>query len=271
MIVVCIGSRFYQNCNTRRSLSLAGYWIILFLAPLWNSLLMGSSLAASGTLEQADRLLLDPNVDQAKAVQAFTIYESLLPTEGAARLPVLERLARAAFFVGDLAEKGQRRLYYEQGRTYAQTMIQEFPHRVEGHYWLGMNLAGLADASRLQGMRLLPQILAALERSASLDAAYDQAGAYRVLGRIYYEAPGRPFSVGDINKSFDLLTKATALAPANSTNRLYLAETLIKLNQRDQAQAELRQVLTASQNADGPRGLAADQRKAEELLHKLSQ
>jgi tetratricopeptide (TPR) repeat protein len=224
------------------------------------------SRTAAASLEQADRLLVDSNFDQDKGLQALAIYESLLPPSGAQRLPVLARLARANFFLGDIADKGQRSRYYEQGRQHAQTILQEDSLRVEGHYWLGLNLAGLADVNRLQGRRLLPQILAALERAAAIDPAYDQAGAYRVLGRIYYQAPGRPLSVGDIQKSLRLLRQATVLAPANSTNHLYLAETLLKLNQKDQAREELQKVLTASQNADGPRGLAADQRQAQEIL-----
>jgi tetratricopeptide (TPR) repeat protein len=245
--------------SIRKAISLAGMILLIIIM---------ASTAGAGTLEQADRLLVDPQVDKVKALQAFTMYESLLPAAGAQRLPVLERLSRAAFVLGDIAEKGQRRLYYEQGRQYAQTILQEYPQRVEGHYWLGLNLAGLADVSRMQGMRLLPQILEALEHSAAIDPTYDQAGAYRVLGRIYYEAPGRPISVGDINKSLDLLKKAMNLAPTNSTNHLYLAETFIKLGQLDQAKQELQQVLAATQNADGPRGLAADHLKAKELLNK---
>ena len=242
---------------------------VISLAGLVTFVILLTSAAAAGTLEQADRLLVDPNVDKDKALQAFTIFESLLPPAGAQRLPVLERLARASFILGDIADKGQRRLYYEQGRQYAQTILQEYPQRVEGHYWLGMHLAGLADVNRLQGRRLLPQILEELERSAAIDPSYDQAGAYRVLGRIYYEAPGRPISVGDVNKSLDLLKKATTLAPANSTNHLYLAETLMKLGQKDQAKQELQKVLTASQNADGPRGLEADNVRAKEILKGL--
>jgi tetratricopeptide (TPR) repeat protein len=229
------------------------------------------SVAGAATLEQADRLLLDANFDKDKGMQALSIYESLLPPAGAQRLPVLERLARASFFLGDVAETGQRRLYYEQGRQHAQTILQEYPHSVAGHYWLGLNLAGLADVNRLQGRRLLPQILAELERAAAIDPGYDQAGAYRVLGRIYYEAPGRPLSVGDLNKSLDLLKQAAALAPANSTNHLYLAETLLKKGQEDQAREELQKVLAASQNADGPRGLEADRRQARKIIQKQGQ
>lgn len=232
--------------------------------------LAGAALAAA-TLEQADRLLVDPQVTKDKALQALSIYESLLPAAGPERLLVLARLARAAFFLGDLADGGQRRLYYEQGRQYAETIVREFPDRVEGHYWLGLNLAGLADVSRMQGMRLLPKIMAALERAAAIDPAYDQAGAYRVLGRIYYEAPGRPLSVGDIAKSLALLQKASQLAPGNSTNYLYLGEALLKAGRPAEARAQLEKVLTASENADGPRGLEADRRKAQEILARWGQ
>ncbi|MGQ9920663.1 MAG: TRAP transporter TatT component family protein [Desulfobacca sp.] len=246
------------------------FWRRSFLLSVLLIFLAGAALAAA-TLEQADRLLLDPQVDRDKALQALSMYESLLPAAGTERLLVLARLARAAFFLGDLTDGGQRRLYYEQGRQYAETMVQEFPASVAGHYWLGLNLAGLADVSRLQALRLLPKIMAALERAAAIDPAYDQAGAYRVLGRIYFEAPGRPLSVGDINKSLVLLQKASQLAPANSTNYLYLGEALLKAGRPDDARRQFEKVLTAAQNADGPRGLEADRRQAQEILARWEQ
>ncbi len=222
--------------------------------------------AVGGTLEEADRLLFDPQVDVDQARQAYALYESLLPAAGDKRRQILTNLARAGFFLGDLADGGQRRVYYELGQQQAETLLQEWPERVEGHYWLGLNLAGLADVNRLRGRRLLPQIMAALERAAAIDPSYDQAGAWRVLGRIYYEAPGRPFSVGDLDKALQLLQRAVQLAPANSTNHLYLAEALLKAGRTQEAREELKQVLKATSNADGPRGLAADQSRAKKLL-----
>ena len=240
-------------------MSLCGSAVLAFLL---------SSAAGAASLDDADRLLQGPDLDKEKAVKALGLYESLLPPAGAQRLPVLERLARTSFILGDIAEGGQRRLYYEQGRQYAEKILQEYPQNVAGHYWLGLNLGGLADVNRLQGRKLLPQILEELERAASINPGYDQGGAYRVLGRIYYSAPSRPLSIGDMNKSLDLLQKATALAPSNSTNHLYLAETLLKLGRQDQARKELQQVLTATQNTEGLRGLEADKAAAKELMQK---
>lgn len=243
------------------------------LIVLWGLLILmavpGGHTAAAATLAQADQLLFHPQVDKDKALQAYSMYESLLPATGEPRLVILTRLAQASFFLGDLAEKGQRRWYYEQGRQHAQTILQEFPQRVEGYYWLGLNLAGLADVNRLQGMRLLPKIMQSLEQAAAIDPGYDQAGAYRVLGRIYYEAPGRPLSVGNLAKSLQLLQQAAHLAPANSTNLLYWGEALLKADRPEQAKEVLQRVLTATQNADGPRGLEVDRHRAVELLSQL--
>jgi len=240
-----------------------------FLGSLWLIVVLWAQPTLAGTLAQADGLLLQPSVDKETALQAYRLYESLLPAAGEERLQVLARLARASFFLGDLVDGRERRRYYEQGQQHAQTILTEFPGRVEGHYWLGLNLAGLADANRLAGRRLLPKILAALEQAAAIDPAYDQAGAYRVLGRIYYEAPGRPLSVGDNAKAIRLLERAVQLAPANATNHLYLAEALLKAGREEEAKGELQKVLTASDNADGPRGLAADRRRAQEILGSL--
>ena len=122
--------------------------------------------------------------------------------------------------------------YYGKGQSYAETLIREEPNRVEGHYWLAMNLCGQADdGGKLLGRKLLPRILEELQRSLALDETYDQAGAHRVLGRIYYEAPGWPLSVGDMQKSLQHLKAAVRLAPATSTNHLYLAQTLLRLNE----------------------------------------
>jgi tetratricopeptide (TPR) repeat protein len=157
--------------------------------------------------------------------------------------------------------------YYQQGQSYAETLIREEPNRVEGHYWLAMNLCGQADVgSKLLGGKLLPRIMEELQRSVALNAAFDQAGAHRVLGRIYYEAPGWPLSVGDMQKSRQHLQAAVSLSPATSTNHLYLAETLSRLNETALARQELAQVLTSTRAAVKPQDLEEDRQEARRLL-----
>jgi tetratricopeptide (TPR) repeat protein len=104
-----------------------------------------------------------------------------------------------------------------------------------------------------------------LERALEVNPGYDQGGPHRTLGRIYYEAPSWPISVGDIHQSLKHLTQAVALAPDNSTNHLYLAMTLLKLGKKGQAQRELEQTLKASRHALCPQDLEEDRREARRL------
>lgn len=240
-------------------------WWLLFL--LLN--LSTSAPAAAAGMAEADKLVAAPEVNRDKLSQALQIYQELLPAQGPERRELLARLARTAYLLGEESPQAERQACYERGREYAATLKAEFPGEVAGPYWLALNLAGLADVNRWQGRKLLPQIIANLEEAAAINPAYDQAGPWRTLGRIYYEAPGPPFSVGDLHKSQELLQKAVGLAPTNATNRLYLGETLLRLGQIEAARQELQQALTAPHHADSPAGLAADHRRARKLLTDL--
>jgi hypothetical protein len=217
-------------------------------------------------LAQADALLASPGLDYQKAQQALALYEN--PLSGSPAL--LPQLARTCFIVGDLAPKKQRAGYYDKGLGYAERLLQEQPGGVAGHYWKALNLSGLADVgTKMQGFRLLPKIMDELKRVLILDETYDQAGAHRVLGRIYFEAPSWPISVGDKKKSLQHLETAVRLAPNHSTNHLYLAETLLDQGKKDQARPELEKVLQDGQNGLHPQALREDRREARRLLAEM--
>lgn len=244
------------------------WWLVLLIL---TAAIFGCSQgpSAAATLAEADRLLAGPEVKREQLLQAWQLYQELLPMAGSQRRELLTRLARTAYLLGEENEGRARQPYYEQGRDYAQQLLAEFPQQAAGHYWLALNLAGLADINRWQGRKLLPQIMAHLNEAGALDPAYDQAGPWRTLGRIYFSAPGPPLSVGDLEQSRRLLAQAVALAPENATNHLYLGETLLRLGAKEAAIQELRRVLTAPCHADTPAGLAADRRRARELLATL--
>jgi tetratricopeptide (TPR) repeat protein len=235
-------------------------------------LLLPTALAQAAEpdkMAQADALWHSPSLNFGMAQQALALYADCL-SEGGAGVTLWPRLARACFICGDLAPKDQRAGYYEKGLAYAERLLKEEPKGVAGHYWKALNMCGLADVGgRFQGFKLLPQIMAELKESLSLDETYDQAGAHRVLGRIYYEAPPWPISVGNRKKSLQQLTAAVRLAPGNSTNHLYLAETLLDQKQTVQAQEELEKVLQPGQNALHPQALMEDRREAQRLLEEM--
>ncbi|MGA8570972.1 MAG: TRAP transporter TatT component family protein [Desulfobaccales bacterium] len=225
----------------------------------------GGQAAAPDKMARADALMKSPALDYQQARQALALYEELLPGSP----PLWVRLARTCFVLGDMADDASRAGYYEKGLTYAEKLLAQQPNEAAGHYWKALNLSGLADVNRLRGLKLLPQIMDELKRSLALDETYDQAGAHRVLGRIYFEAPGWPISVGDRKKSLEQLTAAVRLAPDNSTNHLYLAETLLAMGEKAQARGELEKALQARRYAISPQGLEEDHRKARALLKEM--
>ena len=226
--------------------------------------------AAAGTLAEADALLSSPTLTLSQAARALSLYEGALSTAVAPRALLLAHLARTCFVLGQLAPDPQGMGYYQKGQSYAETLIREEPNRVEGHYWLALNLCGQADVGgKLLGRRLLPSILEELQRAVALDETYDQAGAHRVLGRIYFEAPGWPLSVGDLQKSLQHLQAAVRLAPGNSTNHLYLAQTLYRLQDNPAAAQELAQVLKSTRYVVKPQDLEEDRQEARRLLAEI--
>ncbi len=217
-------------------------------------------------LPQADALLASPALDYQQAQQALAMYEAL--PSGPPQL--LAQLARTCFILGDLAPKDRRAGYYTKGLAYAEKLLAQEPAGVAGHYWKALHLSGLADVgSRMEGFKLLPQIMDELKRVLTLDETYDQAGGHRVIGRIYFEAPSWPISVGDKKKSLQHLETAVRLAPGNSTNHLYLAETLLDMGKKDQAREELQKVLQDGQKAQDPKALREDRQEARRLLEEM--
>ncbi|MHB8068503.1 MAG: tetratricopeptide repeat protein [Desulfobaccales bacterium] len=226
---------------------------------------------AEEQVAEADKILQDPALDLCAGLKALDLYAARLTRPEPHQVSLMTRLARTCFIIGELTTGSQRQKYYERGQHYADMLLKEAPNRVEGHYWLAMHLCGQADAGgAMLGRRLLPQIMEEMKRAQTINDVYDQAGSHRVLGRIYCEAPSWPFSVGDLQKSLQHLTKAVRLAPQNSTNHLYLAETLIKLRRDEAARRELEQVLKASQHALLLRCLEDDQKEARSLLQRTA-
>ncbi|MCL6620722.1 MAG: TRAP transporter TatT component family protein [Syntrophobacterales bacterium] len=212
-----------------------------------------------------------PETDSSAALarwqEELTQAELRLSAAGPDRPQVLARLARTAFLLAEHLPPPARDVYLEKGRHYAELLLTEQPERVEGYYWSSLNLCGTAKTCGAgRALRMLPEIEARLQRAATLNPAYDQAGPHRVLGRLYSEAPPWPISVGDLSKSLDHLRQAVRLAPKTSTNQLFLAETCLKLGRKAEALQALTQVLSATDHPVWPQGLTEDRRKAEILL-----
>jgi tetratricopeptide (TPR) repeat protein len=216
---------------------------------------------------KGETLLRDSSINLDQASQLLAYHEKRLERGGDSRVLDLVELTRICFLLGELGDKQGSEKYFEKGRYYAELLSTEQPGRVEGHYWLALNLAGLAQCGRAsRGLRLVPVIVEKLQAAVTLDEAYDQAGPHRILGRVYCEAPPWPLSEGDLDKSLQHLRTAVELAPQNSTNHLYLAGTLTQLGQSSEAYTELQQVLVCTNHAISRRNLEEDHQEAVALM-----
>jgi tetratricopeptide (TPR) repeat protein len=246
--------------------STKGLMILGFLVALTMLTAIPGSAEFAALIGEADSLLNSPDLTFPQAEKALTIYEGILHTPRSESLLLLPRLGRVCFILGDMAPKNQRKYYYEKGLYFGEWMARDHPQLTEGHYWVAMNLCGLADVEGyMAARRLLPRIFEELTLAVSIDETYDQAGAHRVLGRIYCEAPDWPMSVGDPEKSLHHLRAAVRLAPNNSTNHLYLAQTLLRLHRDALAWDELQKVMNATDHAPNPKGVEEDRQEARRL------
>ncbi|HWP43186.1 MAG TPA: TRAP transporter TatT component family protein, partial [Blastocatellia bacterium] len=140
--------------------------------------------------------------------------------------------------------------------------------RVEGHFWLGVNLALFAECSA--GMRAARAILGAKEslaRAARISIEYHDAGPFRVLGRIRHKAPW--FLGGSMKRSRWHYDRALEIAPANSVTLVYAAELALDAGERDRAIGLLERVLASPIDPDWEFENRRDRALAEQMLARL--
>lgn len=183
-------------------------------------------------LSLADELYTDrARPDAVK--ESITMLASL--SGGASRYGAQWRLARALFFLGQQASaRGTKRQLHAAAVGVGERAVALNSNRVEGHFWLGVNLALLAEASG--GVKAAHSILRArseLRRAAAISEAYHDAGPLRVLGRLEHKAPW--FLGGSRKRSREYFDRALAIAPANSVTMYYAAELARDCGQRQRA------------------------------------
>lgn len=199
------------------------------------------------------------------------------------------RLSRALFFLGQESEAntidaGSLRLgladaenelksarsAYAEGVKAARRAVRAKPERVEGQFWLGVNLALLARLeSRPRAITHALQAKRALQQAAAIDAAYHAAGPLRVLARLQHRLPR--WLGGGVTRARHNFERALALAPANTVTRIYLAELLCELGEMGRARSELEQVLSVPADPEWAFEIERDRQLATEILGKLDQ
>ncbi len=190
-----------------------------------------------------------------------SLYQGAAP-----RAETLYKLASLSYNIAENSTKNEQLYWYEKGRFYAEILTREEPQRVEGHYWLALNLCGIIENSGAgRALAIIPSIMQTLKTAVEIDETFDQGGPLRVLGLLLDKAPVWPMSEGDPDKSLILLRNAVRVAPENATNHLYLAKALMDIGHSHEACLELDRALASKGHASSELKLKEDHEEARSL------
>ena len=201
------------------------------------------------------------------------VRESVMILSGARgsneRYEVQWRLARALFFLGqEAAEPAGKSQLHAAGVGAGERAVALNPERVEGHFWVGINLALFAEShSSLRALRALSWARSELRMAAKMNEAYHDAGPLRVLGRLAHKAPR--LLGGSLRKSEKYYNRALEIAPANTVTLRYAAELAMARKQTPRAERLLERLLSLPDDPDWEYESRRDRELARELLKRM--
>ena len=197
----------------------------------------------------------------------------LLRHEDAVSYETAWRLGRALFFAGqEAAEPGVATGLHAEGvlagkRAVKTAATKHLTDRVEGHFWLGVNLGLLAQLETpVKASLHALQARRSLLKAMAIDVSYHGAGPLRVLARLQHKLPR--LLGGGLARARENYERAISVAPANTVTRIYFAELLLEFGEVDRAQAELEAVLNAPRDPDWLFEADRDQRLAKQMLSR---
>jgi len=202
---------------------------------------LASSLGAQSLMAQGDDLF-EQRGDLAKAKEALARYQDAL-LKGEDAYGVYWRMARIEYWIGDhTADNNEKKRILEQGVYHAKKAVQLGPEKAEGYYWLGVDNGVYGEAKGvLNSLFLVKPIKEEMNKVLAIDPTFDDGGADRVLGRLYYELPG--LFGGSNKKSLEHLLKSRDMGPRVGLTRIYLADTYLALGNVQKAREELEFVI----------------------------
>ncbi len=181
------------------------------------------------------------------------------------------RLGRAFFFLGQEAqEAATTRELHARGVDAGRRAVQAGPERVEGHFWLGVNLALLARVAQpVRAIAHARQAKLALNRAVTIDPAYHAAGPLRALARLQHKSPR--WLGGDIVGARENYERAIDIAANNTVTRIYFAEFLFEIGETVRGRSELEAVLNLPFDPAWAFEIERDRKIARELLKNRSE
>jgi tetratricopeptide (TPR) repeat protein len=180
------------------------------------------------------------------------------------------KLARANYWLGGHVPQRERKAALEAGIAAGRAAVAVQPNRPEGHFWIAANMGALAESFGLrQGLKYRGDIRDELMIVLKLDPAFQQGSADRALGRWYFKVPG--LFGGSKKKSEEHLRRSLTYNPNSTASRYFLAETLLDMDRKAEAIAELQRVLELPLDPEWEPEDREFKAKAQRLLTTLKQ
>jgi len=222
---------------------------------------------AEDLIAKADEMFLELS-DMATANEVLDMYrQALRKTED--KYQAYWRISRIHYFIGThQEEKKARQATFAQGIYFGKKAIEAESDKPDGHYWLAVNNGKYGEAKGvMKSLSLVKPIKRSLNKVIELDRTYEDGGADRVLGRVFFKLPG--IAGGSKDKSMEHLEKSKELGPDDPVTRVYLAETYLAKDKIEEARTELEYVLNMDSDPRWVVGLDHARKNAEELIkHK---
>jgi len=178
----------------------------------------------------------------------------------------LWRISRMMYYVGEHTEsKKEKKNIFAQAVYFADRAVEANPEKPDAYYWRGVNNGKVGETRGvLKSLSLVKPIKQDMNKVIEIDRTYEDGGADRVLGRVYYKLPG--FAGGSKDKSQEHLEKSKELGPDDATTRIYLAETYMDQKEIEKARAELDYVLNMPEDLRWMTAVEECKEMARELL-----
>lgn len=202
------------------------------------------------------------------------------PGEGADRLEIVWRKARAQYEMGRLAESGEKAMvFFQEAEKQARNAVELAPDQSEGYKWLAIALGAQAKYTDTETqVRQSREIKESIEKAINLDP--DDDIAYLVLSRWHYKISELGFLArtfanivygelpkASLDKAEKLLLQAIGLRDRIS-HRYNLARVYDRMNRRQDAITQYDQALLLPVTFPEE---AEEQEKAREKLQKRLQ
>ncbi|OQX94870.1 hypothetical protein B6I21_08390 [candidate division KSB1 bacterium 4572_119] len=232
------------------------------------SLIFVANIFSQNMLEKADSLwekrgeVFDQNTllaGDANINQMIEVYKKVLETAtGAEKEEATWKLIRGYYFKGKYttSDKETKKKICDLGKELGEDGLKEFPDSPGINLFLAIVWGvwgeeyGIIQAAK---KGVAGKIKDLCEKTIKLDPEFDEAGGYRVLGRVYFKAPKIPLLLGwpSKKKAVGILEKSLKIAPDNLNSKQFYAEALYSQKRKEEAIKIAKEILATEGVSEG--------------------